>query len=66
MIRRLIGLIAVEDLQIGDVLVVMAGERVAADGKIISGVTAVDESSVTGESLPVEKAVGADVLGGDH
>ena len=56
--------VGVEDLRIGDVLVVQPGERVAADGKLLSGMTNVDESSVTGESMPVEKGVGSDMLAG--
>ncbi len=56
--------IAVEELRVGDILVVQAGERVAADGKLVSGMTSMDEASVTGESMPVEKGVGADVLAG--
>ena len=56
--------IGVEELRVGDILVVQAGERVAADGKLVSGMTSVDEASVTGESMPVEKEVGASVLAG--
>ena len=51
-------------LQIGDIVLVRPGERIAADGEIVHGATAVDESMLTGESLPVEKAVGARVIGG--
>jgi Zn2+/Cd2+-exporting ATPase len=56
--------VRVEELQVGDVLVVMPGERVAADGKLVSGTTSVDESSVTGEAVPVDKAAGAEMLAG--
>ncbi len=59
--------IPVEELKIGDVLVVLPGERIAADGKLVSGTTSVDESSVTGESVPVDKVaggVGSDMLAG--
>ncbi len=56
--------IPVEQLRIGDILVVQPGERVAADGRLLSGVTSVDESSVTGESVPVDKAPGAEMLAG--
>ncbi|MBI2439553.1 MAG: heavy metal translocating P-type ATPase [Candidatus Moranbacteria bacterium] len=60
---------ATEDVPIGevvhgDIVVVRPGERIPVDGKIRSGVSAVDESMVTGESLPVEKNVGDSVIGG--
>jgi Cd2+/Zn2+-exporting ATPase len=44
--------------------VVQPGERVAADGKTLAGSTSVDESSVTGESMPVDKGAGSDLLAG--
>lgn len=46
------------ELTIGDVLVVRPGESIAADGEIISGTTSIDESAITGESIPVEKQPG--------
>jgi Cu+-exporting ATPase len=49
---------------VGDIVVVRPGERIAVDGTIREGITAIDESLVTGESLPVSAAVGARVLGG--
>jgi Zn2+/Cd2+-exporting ATPase len=51
-------------LKPGDVLVVQPGERIAADGRLLGGTTSVDESSVTGESIPVDKNAGADMLAG--
>ncbi len=54
----------VSDLRPNDILVVQPGERIAADGKLLAGITSVDESSVTGESLPVDKAAGPN--GGDQ
>lgn len=42
-------------LAVGDILVVRPGESIAADGEIISGTTSIDESAITGESIPVEK-----------
>jgi Cd2+/Zn2+-exporting ATPase len=56
--------ISVDDLSVGDILVVQPGERVAADGRLVRGVTSVDESSVTGEAVPVDKAVGSEMLAG--
>ncbi|MDA1347942.1 MAG: copper-translocating P-type ATPase [Chloroflexi bacterium] len=54
----------VEDLLEGDVVVVRPGERLPVDGEVISGVTAVDESMLTGESFPVDKDPGSTVFGG--
>ncbi len=56
--------IAVEALQRGDLLVVRPGDSIAADGEVIEGNSSVDESMLTGESLPVEKALGGRVYGG--
>ena len=50
--------VAVKDLQVGDVLVVRSGGRIAVDGTVISGRASVDQSALTGESVPVEKATG--------
>ncbi len=52
-----------EDVVVGDVVVVRPGERVPVDGVVIDGTSAVDESMVTGESIPVEKVPGNDVIG---
>ena len=51
-------------LRLGDIVVVRPGERIAADGTVIEGDSAVDESLVTGESLPVAKRAGNAVIGG--
>ena len=56
--------VEVEKLAVGDVLVVQPGERIAADGRILSGATSIDESSVTGESVPVDKDAGRETLAG--
>ncbi len=57
-------MVAVESLVIGDVVVVRPGERIATDGEVVSGRGAVDESSVTGESVPVDKEPGAPLFAG--
>ena len=53
--------IPVEQVMVGDVVVVRPGERIPVDGEIINGYSAVDESILTGESLPVEKQKGSKV-----
>lgn len=50
--------VAIADLAVGDLIVVKTGERVAADGVVVEGAASVDESTLTGESLPVQKTVG--------
>ena len=50
--------IPVEDLAVGDEIVVRPGERIPADGIVSQGTTSIDESAITGESIPVEKQVG--------
>lgn len=56
--------IAVEQVRVGDVLVVRPGERIPVDGVLLDGASSVDESMLTGESVPVEKQIGDRVLGG--
>jgi Cu+-exporting ATPase len=56
--------VAIDAVQSGDIVIVRPGERVPTDGEIIEGASSVDESMLTGESLPVEKRVGALVFGG--
>ena len=55
--------IPIEDVVMGDTVIVRPGEKIPVDGVIIEGTSAVDESMVTGESIPVEKQVGAEVIG---
>jgi P-type Cu+ transporter len=78
-IRRLIGLqpktarverngaemeIPVEQVRVDDIVIVRPGERIPVDGMVVDGDTATDESMLTGESMPVEKAAGDPVFGG--
>lgn len=56
--------IAVNDLYVGDSVIVRPGERIPADGVVTEGQSSVDEAMLTGESLPVEKSVGSEVIGG--
>lgn len=55
--------IPVSELKIGDIMVVRPGEKVPTDGEVIEGESSVDESIATGESMPVEKAKGDEVIG---
>jgi P-type Cu+ transporter len=56
--------VALAEIKVGDVIRVRPGEKIATDGTVTAGYSAVDESMVTGESIPVEKAEGASVVGG--
>jgi Cu+-exporting ATPase len=56
--------VPVAQLQVGDVVVVRPGERVAIDGEIVDGTTALDTSAMTGEPMPVDVAAGETVIGG--
>ena len=77
-IRKLIGLqprtarvirdgtetsVPVADVRVGELVVVRPGERIPLDGMVVSGSSAIDESMVTGESMPVDKVVGDEVIG---
>ncbi|PJA47416.1 copper-translocating P-type ATPase [Candidatus Uhrbacteria bacterium CG_4_9_14_3_um_filter_36_7] len=55
--------IAIEEVVIGDIVEVRPGEKVPVDGEIVSGSSSIDESMLTGESLPVEKQIGDRVIG---
>ena len=56
--------VPIEQVRLGDVIVVRPGERVAVDGVVLEGMTHIDESLITGESLPVAKQAGDKVTGG--
>jgi Cu+-exporting ATPase len=55
--------IAIDDVEVGDTLVVRPGERLPVDGVVLEGRSSVDESMLTGESLPVNKSAGSAVIG---
>lgn len=55
--------ISIEEVKVGDTILVRPGEKIPVDGKIIKGSSAIDESMVTGESIPVEKNIGDKVIG---
>jgi heavy metal translocating P-type ATPase len=57
-------IIPVEQIKVGDVLTVLAGETIPVDGVLISGETSVDQSVMTGESIPVDKKVGDELISG--
>jgi Cu+-exporting ATPase len=55
--------IPIEDVQVGDLILVRPGERVPVDGIVRQGYSSIDESMITGESIPVEKKMGDEVIG---
>jgi Cd2+/Zn2+-exporting ATPase len=56
--------VPVAEIKIGDLFVVSAGERIALDGKVVAGVSTVNQAPITGESVPAEKEPGAEVYAG--
>lgn len=55
--------ISIEEVKIGDIIIVKPGEKIPTDGIVIKGASAVDESMVTGESMPTEKTIKSSVIG---
>ncbi|MBD3226596.1 MAG: heavy metal translocating P-type ATPase [Candidatus Lokiarchaeota archaeon] len=55
--------IPIDDIELGDIAIIKPGEKVPVDGTIIEGTSSIDESMITGESIPVKKEVGDEVIG---
>ena len=55
--------VPIDEVQAGDTIIVKPGEKIPIDGVVISGYSSVDEKLLTGESIPVEKNVGSEVIG---
>src|SRR6185295_19227596 len=55
--------VSIDDVRVGDIVLVRPGEKIPVDGVVVEGRSTVDESMLTGESLPVEKKQGAAVIG---
>ncbi|OOM16593.1 heavy metal translocating P-type ATPase [Clostridium saccharobutylicum] len=56
-------IVPVEEVIVGDIILVKPGEKLPVDGEVVEGSTAIDESMLTGESIPVEKIIGSNVIG---
>lgn len=56
-------IISLEDVKVGDIVIVKPGDKIPVDGVVIEGSTSIDESMLTGESIPVEKVIGSDIIG---
>jgi len=56
--------VPVEAIRVGDTVIVRPGERIPVDGDVVAGASAIDESMLTGESIPVDKTAGSPVFGG--
>ncbi|MEW8985905.1 MAG: copper-translocating P-type ATPase, partial [Bacillus sp. (in: firmicutes)] len=55
--------ISIDEVEVGDIIIVKPGEKMPVDGVVIEGITSVDESMLTGESIPVEKNIGDKIIG---
>ncbi|WP_425292350.1 heavy metal translocating P-type ATPase [Clostridium sporogenes] len=53
----------IEEVEVGDIIIVKPGEKMPVDGEVVEGMTSVDESMLTGESIPVEKILGDKIIG---
>lgn len=56
-------MVNIDEVVLGDQIIVLANEKVPVDGKVISGTSYIDESMITGESIPIKKKSGSDVIG---
>lgn len=56
--------VSIEDIRVGDLLLIKVGETIPVDGVVIEGVSLIDESMITGESIPVKKEINSKVIGG--
>ncbi|MDT8718641.1 copper-translocating P-type ATPase [Clostridium sp. 19966] len=55
--------ISIDEVEVGDIILVKPGEKMPVDGEVVEGMTSVDESMLTGESIPVEKIIGDKIIG---
>lgn len=55
--------IPIDEVEVGDIVIVKPGEKLPVDGEVVEGMTSIDESMLTGESIPVEKTAGSKVIG---
>ncbi|MGL5051821.1 MAG: heavy metal translocating P-type ATPase [Fusobacteriaceae bacterium] len=56
-------ILSLEDVVVGDIVILKPGDKAPVDGLVIEGITSIDESMLTGESIPVEKIVGSNIIG---
>lgn len=55
--------VTIDEVQVGDIIIVKPGEKMPVDGVVVEGITSVDEAMLTGESIPVEKTIGDAIIG---